>query len=48
MSENQRAIWTMSRHVTAEYIIAMQEFTNLTYTGSEQHKETGKVEKRCC
>ncbi|KAJ8364405.1 hypothetical protein SKAU_G00132360 [Synaphobranchus kaupii] len=39
MSEKQRALWTMSRPITAEYNIAMQEFTNLSYTTSEQHKD---------
>ena len=39
MSENQRALQTMSKHVAAEYIIAMQDFTNITYTGSEQQKD---------
>lgn len=39
MSENQRALWTMSRPMTSEYNIAMQEFTNLSYTTSEQHKD---------
>ncbi len=39
MSEQQRALWTMSRPVTSEYNIAMQEFTNLSYTTSEQHKD---------
>ena len=39
MSEEQRAIWTMSRPITSEYNIAMQEFTNLSYSTSEQHKD---------
>ena len=39
MSEEQRAIWTMSRPITSEYNIAMQEFTNLSYSISEQHKD---------
>lgn len=39
LSEGQRALWTMSTPVTAEYNMAMQEFANLSYSTSEQHKE---------
>lgn len=39
MTEKQRALWTMSMPITSEYNIAMQEFTNLSYTTSEQHKD---------
>ena len=39
MSEKQRALWTMSRPITSEYNNAMQEFTNLSYKTSEQHKD---------
>ena len=40
MNEEQRSLWTMSMPVTAMYNIAMQDFNNLTYTTSDQHKET--------
>ena len=40
MSEEQRSLWTMSMPVTAMYNMAMQDFNNLTYTTSDQHKET--------
>jgi len=39
MSEQQTAVWTMSSPISAEYNIAMQEFTDLSYTTSEQHKD---------
>lgn len=39
MTEEQRALWTMSTPITSEYNYAMQEFTELAYTTSEQHKE---------
>ena len=39
MNEEQRALWTMSLPITSEYNIAMQDFTNLSYTTSEQHKD---------
>ena len=39
MSEQQTAIWTMSSPISAEYNIAMQEFSNLSYTTSEQQKD---------
>ena len=42
MTEKQRAIWTMSVPITAEYNNAMQELTGLYYTTSEQHKESSK------
>ena len=38
MSEKQRAHWTMSMPVTSENTIAMQQFTNLSYTTTtKQH-----------
>ena len=40
MDEEQRLLWTMSMPVTSEYNNAMQEFTNLLYKTSEQHKES--------
>ena len=40
MNEEQRSLWTMSMPVTAMYNMAMQDFNNLTYTTSDQHKET--------
>ena len=39
MSEEQIALWTMSTPISAQYNAAMQEFTNLSYSTSEQHKE---------
>ena len=39
MSEDQTALWTLSSPVSAEYNFSMQEFTSLTYTTSEQHKD---------
>ena len=40
MTEEQRALWTMSAPITSEFNIAMQVFNDLTYTTSEQHKES--------
>ena len=40
MNKEQRSLWTVSMPVTAMYNIAMQDFNNLTYTTSDQHKET--------
>ena len=40
MTEDMRNIWTLSAPVTSEYNIAMQDFTNLTYTTSPQHKDS--------
>ena len=40
MSGKQRASWTMSRPVTPEYNIAMQQFTNLSCTTTKQHKDS--------
>lgn len=37
--EHQRTLWTMSRPVTSAYNYAMQEFSQMLYTTSEQHKE---------
>ena len=39
MMEVQRTLWTLSRSVTSAYNEAMQ-FTNRTYSTSEQHKES--------
>ena len=39
-NEEQRSLWTMSMPVTAMNNMAMQDFNNLTYTTSDQHKET--------
>ena len=39
MSPEQIALWTMSIPISAEYNVAMQEFTTLSYSTSEQHKE---------
>ena len=40
MTEEQRTLWTMSAPITSEFNIAMQVFNDLTYTTSEQHKES--------
>ena len=40
MTEEQRSLWTMSVPITSEYNNAMQDFNNLSYTTSEQHKES--------
>ena len=40
MSEEQRSLWTMSVPITSEYNNAMQEFNHVSYTTSEQHKES--------
>ena len=40
MNEEQRSLWTMSMPVTAMYSMAMQDLNNLTYTTSDQHKES--------
>jgi 5'-3' exonuclease len=40
MTEDQRSLWTLSTPITSEYNNAMQEFSNLSYTTSEQHKES--------
>ncbi|KAG7174772.1 hypothetical protein Hamer_G018089 [Homarus americanus] len=40
MTEEMRALWTMSIPITSEYTNAMQEFNDLTYTTSEQHRES--------
>ena len=37
MFEEQIALWTMSRPITSEYNIAMQDFTAISYITSEQH-----------
>ncbi len=40
MTEDQRNMWTLSAPVTSEYNSAMQEFTDLTYAASPQHKQS--------
>ena len=40
MNEEKRSLLTISMPVTAMYNIAMQDFNNLTYTTSGQHKKT--------
>ena len=39
-NEHQRTLWTMPRPVTSAYNHAMQEFIQVVYTTSEQHKES--------
>ena len=40
MTEDMRNLWTLSAPVTSEYNSAMQDFTDLTYTTSPQHKDS--------
>ena len=40
MNEEQRSLWTLSSTIKAMHNMAMQDFNNLTYTTSDQHKET--------
>ena len=40
MNEEQLSLWTMSMPVTAMFNMAMQDFNNLSYITSDQHKET--------
>ncbi len=40
MTEIQRLVWLLSMPVTAEVNGALQEFTGVNYTASEQHKDT--------
>ena len=40
INEEQRSLWTMFMPVTAMYNMAMQDWNNLTYTTSDEHKET--------
>lgn len=39
MTEEMRALWTMSTPITSQYTSAMQEFNDLTYMSNEQHRE---------
>ena len=39
MTEEHLALWTMSAPITSEVNVAMQDFNDLTYATSEQHKE---------
>ena len=36
----------MSTPITSEYNVAMQELTNLSYTTTEQHKESTEARKK--
>lgn len=40
MTEEMRALWTISISIKSEYNKSMQEFNDLTYTNSEQHRES--------
>jgi len=40
MTEDIRNLWTLSAPVTSEYNSAMQDFTDMTYTTSPQHKDS--------
>ena len=46
MSERHIALWTMSRPITSQYNEAMQEFTNLSHTTTEQRKESTEAKKK--
>ncbi|KAJ8879192.1 hypothetical protein PR048_019798 [Dryococelus australis] len=48
ISEEQRVLWITSSPMSAEYNIAMQEFTNVPYTTSEQHNDLteARIKKR--
>ena len=39
MNDKQGIVWTMSLPVSSLYNLAMQDFTDTTYTSSEQHKD---------
>jgi len=43
MTEMQRTIWLLSTPACADVNQAMQEFTKVTYSSSEQHKETSNA-----
>jgi hypothetical protein len=47
MSEEQRAVWTMSAPITSKYNIAMQDFVDRCYTTSDQHKEATEARITC-
>ena len=40
MTEEMHSLWTMCKPITSEYNNAMQEFNDLTYMISEQHRES--------
>ncbi|KAH3833678.1 hypothetical protein DPMN_106991 [Dreissena polymorpha] len=40
MTEKMQNLWTLSAPVTSEYNSTMQDFTDLAYTTSPQHKES--------
>ena len=40
MTEEMRALWTMSSPITAEYSEMMQDLTDLMYASNEQHRES--------
>jgi hypothetical protein len=46
MSENQRALWILSRPDCAEMNDAMQTFTGTNYYSLDQHKEDGKSRQK--
>ena len=43
MTEEMQALWTLSTPITSEYNNAMQEFNDLTYTTSEQHRKSSEA-----
>ena len=50
MTEDMRNLWNISASVTSEYNIAMQDFTNLTYTTSPQHRDSteARIKRDTC
>ena len=41
--EEQRALWTLASPTSAEYNIAIQEFMNMNFSTSEQHRDSTKA-----
>ena len=43
MTKDMKNLWTLSASVTSEYNSVMQDFTDLTYTTSPQHKDSAEA-----
>ena len=43
MTESQRLVWLLSTPASAQINHAMQDFTAVSYTTSEQHKDVSKA-----
>ena len=43
MTESQRLVWLLSTPACAQVNCAMQEFTEVSYTTSDQHKDVSKA-----